>query len=37
MKFIFFGLEKEPGLCEAHRVNVLMQWSEPSIRKEGDT
>lgn len=32
-KFIFFGLEKGSELCEAHHVNVLIQWSEPSIRK----
>lgn len=32
-KFMFFGLEKEAGLCEAHRVSVLTQWSEPSVRK----
>lgn len=32
-KFIFFGLEMESGLCEAYRVNVLMPWPEPSLRK----
>lgn len=32
-KFIFFGLEKESGLCEAHRVNALTPWPEPSLRK----